>query len=76
MNNFGGRIDPASIFNPSSNLKVLDLSQNNFSGPLPDISLFSSSLQQLWVHIAYSSLIIWIWYFNRVCVKLIKLNLY
>jgi Leucine-rich repeat (LRR) protein len=47
MNNFGGPIDPALIFNPSSNLKVLDLSQNNFSGPLPDINLFSTSLQQL-----------------------------
>jgi hypothetical protein len=47
MNNFGGPIDPASIFNPSSNLKVLDLSQNNFSGPLPDFGLFSTSLQQL-----------------------------
>ncbi|KAH8951031.1 hypothetical protein BDL97_09G004700 [Sphagnum fallax] len=47
MNNFGGPIDPASIFNPSSNLKVLDLSRNNFSGPLPDFGLFSTSLQQL-----------------------------
>ncbi|CAM6043272.1 unnamed protein product [Sphagnum compactum] len=47
MNNFGGPIDPASIFNPSSNLKVLDLSRNNFSGPLADITLFSTSLQQL-----------------------------
>ncbi|CAK9236400.1 unnamed protein product [Sphagnum troendelagicum] len=47
MNNFGGPIDPALIFNPSSNLKVLDLSQNNFNGPLPNISLFSTSLQQL-----------------------------
>ncbi len=47
MNKFGGPIDPASIFNPSSNLKVLDLSQNNFNGPLPDINFFSTSLQQL-----------------------------
>ncbi|KAH8944769.1 hypothetical protein BDL97_12G002000 [Sphagnum fallax] len=47
MNNFGGRIDPTLIFNPSSNLTVLDLSRNNFNGPLPDISLFSTSLQQL-----------------------------
>ncbi|CAM6061030.1 unnamed protein product, partial [Sphagnum tenellum] len=47
MNKFSGAIDPASIFNPASNLKVLDLSQNNFSGPLPNISLFSTSLQQL-----------------------------
>jgi hypothetical protein len=47
MNNFDGRIDPASIFNPSPNLKVLDLSRNNFNGPLPDMSLFSTSLQQL-----------------------------
>jgi Leucine-rich repeat (LRR) protein len=47
MNKFSGPIDPASIFNPASNLKVLDLSQNNFSGPLPNISLFSTSLQQL-----------------------------
>ncbi|KAH9553252.1 hypothetical protein CY35_09G109000 [Sphagnum magellanicum] len=47
MNKFDGPIDPASIFNPSSNLKVLDLSRNNFSGSLPDISLFSTSLQQL-----------------------------
>ncbi len=69
MNKFDGPIDPASIFNPSSNLKVLDLSRNNFSGSLPDISLFSTSLQQLWVHIACSSLVIWSWYFNRVCMK-------
>ncbi|KAH8951257.1 hypothetical protein BDL97_09G017800 [Sphagnum fallax] len=47
MNNFDGRIDPASIFNPSPNLKVLDLSRNSFNGPLPDMSLFSTSLQQL-----------------------------
>ncbi|CAM6055326.1 unnamed protein product, partial [Sphagnum tenellum] len=47
MNNFGGPINPALVFNPSSNLKVLDLSRNNFSGPLPNISLFSTSLQQL-----------------------------
>ncbi|CAN5976136.1 unnamed protein product [Sphagnum jensenii] len=47
MNNFDGPIDPASIFNPSPNLKVLDLSRNNFNGPLPDMSLFSTSLQQL-----------------------------
>ncbi|CAM6008850.1 unnamed protein product [Sphagnum balticum] len=47
MNKFGGPIEPASIFNPSSNLKVLDLSRNNFSGPLPDFGLFSTSLQQL-----------------------------
>ncbi|CAM6060888.1 unnamed protein product [Sphagnum tenellum] len=47
MNNFDGSIDLASIFNAPSNLKVLDLSQNNFSGPLPNMSLFSTSLQQL-----------------------------
>jgi hypothetical protein len=47
MNNFDGRIDPPLIFNQSSNLKVLDLSRNNFSGPLPNMSLFSTSLQQL-----------------------------
>jgi Leucine-rich repeat (LRR) protein len=47
MNNFDGHIDPASIFNQSSNLKVLDLSRNNFNGPLPNMSLFSTSLQQL-----------------------------
>jgi Leucine-rich repeat (LRR) protein len=47
MNRFDGPIDPASIFNPSSNLKVLDLSRNNFSGPLPNFSIFSMSLQQL-----------------------------
>jgi hypothetical protein len=64
MNNFGDLIDPASIFNPSSNLKVLDLSRNNFSGPLPDFGLFRTSLQQLWVHIACSSLVIWSWYFH------------
>jgi hypothetical protein len=47
MNRFDGPIDPASIFNQSSNLKVLDLSRNNFSGPFPNFSLFSMSLQQL-----------------------------
>ncbi len=47
MNKFDGLIDPASIFNPSSNLNVLDLSQNNFSGPLPNINFSSKSLQQL-----------------------------
>jgi hypothetical protein len=47
MNNFDGHIDPTSIFNQSPNLKVLDLSRNNFGGPLPNMSLFSTSLQQL-----------------------------
>jgi Leucine-rich repeat (LRR) protein len=47
MNKFGGPIVAASIFNPASNLTVLDLSQNNFSGPLPNISFFNTSLQQL-----------------------------
>ncbi|CAK9237225.1 unnamed protein product [Sphagnum troendelagicum] len=47
MNKFDGLIDPASIFNPSSNLNVLDLSWNNFSGPLPNINFSSTSLQQL-----------------------------
>jgi hypothetical protein len=28
-------------------LNVLDLSQNNFSGPLPNINFSSKSLQQL-----------------------------
>jgi hypothetical protein len=31
----------------TSNLTVLDLSQNNFNGTLPNMSLFSNSLQQL-----------------------------
>jgi len=47
MNKFDGLIDPASIFNPSSNLNMLDLSWNNFSGPLPNINFSSMSLQQL-----------------------------
>ncbi|KAH9552963.1 hypothetical protein CY35_09G095400 [Sphagnum magellanicum] len=47
INNFGGPIDPALIFNQASKLKVLDLSRNNFCGPLPNLSLFSTSLQQL-----------------------------
>ncbi|KAH9552967.1 hypothetical protein CY35_09G095600 [Sphagnum magellanicum] len=48
MNSFNGPIDLASIFNLSSNLKVLDLSRNNFSGLLPNLSLLiSTSLQQL-----------------------------
>jgi hypothetical protein len=34
MNKFDGLIDHVSIFNPSSNFNVLDLSWNNFSGPL------------------------------------------
>ncbi|CAK9236402.1 unnamed protein product [Sphagnum troendelagicum] len=45
MNKFDGLIDLASIFNPSSTLNVLDLSWNNFSGPLPSINfLVVSSL--------------------------------
>jgi hypothetical protein len=48
MNKFNGPIIFESIFNiQTSNLTVLDLSQNNFTGTLPDISLFSNSLQQL-----------------------------
>ncbi|KAH9553228.1 hypothetical protein CY35_09G108000, partial [Sphagnum magellanicum] len=47
--------NPASIFNTSSKLKVLDLSRNNFSGSLPDISLFSTSLQQLLENSTYCS---------------------
>jgi len=70
MNSFNGPIDLASIFNLSSNLKVLDLSRNNFSGILPNLSLLiSTSLQQLWVHIAHSFMVISSWYFNRVCMK-------
>jgi len=69
MNIFDGPIVLASIFNLSSNLKVLDLSRNDFSGLLPNLSLFSTSLQLLWVHIARSLLVIWSWYFNRVCMK-------
>jgi hypothetical protein len=49
MNQFNGPIIFESIFNiqTSNNLTVLLLSQNNFTGPLPDISLFSGSLQLL-----------------------------
>jgi hypothetical protein len=48
MNKFDGNIILKSIFNiQTCNLKMLDLSQNNFNGPLPDISLFLNSLQQL-----------------------------
>ncbi|KAH9553217.1 hypothetical protein CY35_09G107200 [Sphagnum magellanicum] len=49
MNQFNGPIIFESIFNiqTSNNLTVLRLSQNNFTGPLPDISLFSGSLQAL-----------------------------
>jgi hypothetical protein len=45
MNKFDGHIILKSIFNiQTSNLKVLDLSQNNFNSPLLDISLFLNSL--------------------------------
>jgi hypothetical protein len=48
MNKFGGPIILQSIFNnQTSNLTLLDLLQNNFKGTLPDMSLFSNSLQQL-----------------------------
>jgi hypothetical protein len=48
MNKFDGHIILESIFNiQTSNLKVLDLSHNNFNGLLPNISSFSNSLQQL-----------------------------
>jgi len=48
MNKFDGPIilNSTFIIQPS-NLTVLDLSQNNFNGTLPDMSLFSNSLQQL-----------------------------
>ncbi|CAK9264221.1 unnamed protein product [Sphagnum jensenii] len=46
-NYFNGSIIPTSIFNTSANLAVLDLSLNNFTGLLPDLSTFSNSLTQL-----------------------------
>ncbi|CAK9219119.1 unnamed protein product [Sphagnum troendelagicum] len=46
-NYFNGSIIPTSIFNTSANLTVLDLSHNNFTGLLPDLSTFSNSLTQL-----------------------------
>ncbi|CAM6045857.1 unnamed protein product, partial [Sphagnum compactum] len=69
MNNFGGLIDPASIFNPASNLKVLDLSQNNFFGPLPDISFLSTSLQQLdlsYNHFNSPQVLTWLFGFDQL----------
>jgi hypothetical protein len=46
MNKFDGPITYQTIFF-IANLTVLDLSQNNFNGTLPNMSLFSNSLQQL-----------------------------
>jgi hypothetical protein len=46
-NHFNGSIILTSIFNTSANLTVLDLSLNNFTGLLPDLSTFSNSLTQL-----------------------------
>jgi hypothetical protein len=46
-NYFNGSIIPTSIFNTSANLTVLDLSHNNFTGLLPNLSIFSNSLTQL-----------------------------
>ncbi len=51
MNKFDGPIILQSIFGSQTPnltvLDVLDLSQNNFNGTLPDMSVFSNSLQQL-----------------------------
>jgi hypothetical protein len=48
MNSFDGDMILQWIFPVTpSNLTVLDLSQNNFNGTLPNMSLFSNSLQQL-----------------------------
>jgi Leucine-rich repeat (LRR) protein len=46
-NYFNGSIIPTSIFNTLANLTILDLSHNNFTGLLPDLSTFSNSLTQL-----------------------------
>ncbi|KAH9537688.1 hypothetical protein CY35_16G066100 [Sphagnum magellanicum] len=46
-NYFNGSIIPTSIFSPSANLAVLDLSHNDFTGLLPNWSTFSNSLTQL-----------------------------
>ncbi|KAH8944683.1 hypothetical protein BDL97_13G125800 [Sphagnum fallax] len=46
-NGFGNLIFHPSIANVSSDLQVLDLSQNKLNGSLPDLSSFSSTLQQL-----------------------------
>ncbi len=48
MNSFDGDVVAQLFFSQEpENLTVLDLSHNNFNGTLPDMSLFSSSLQQL-----------------------------
>ncbi|CAM6078987.1 unnamed protein product [Sphagnum tenellum] len=46
-NGFGNLIFHPSSVNVSSDLQVLDLSQNKLNGSLPDLSSFSSTLQQL-----------------------------
>ncbi|CAK9870646.1 unnamed protein product [Sphagnum jensenii] len=45
-NGFENLIFHPSISNVSSDLQVLDLSQNKFNGSLPDFNSFSSTLQQ------------------------------
>ncbi|KAH9537691.1 hypothetical protein CY35_16G066300 [Sphagnum magellanicum] len=46
-NYFNGSIIPTSIFNTSANLTILDLSHNNFTSLLPNLSTLSNSLTQL-----------------------------
>ncbi|CAK9235747.1 unnamed protein product [Sphagnum troendelagicum] len=47
FNNLSGNVSIDSIFNLSSPLGFLDLSFNSFTGALPNVSIFSNSLQHL-----------------------------
>ncbi|KAH8954473.1 hypothetical protein BDL97_08G079800 [Sphagnum fallax] len=47
FNNLSGNVSIDSIFNLTSPLGFLDLSFNSFTGALPNVSIFSNSLQHL-----------------------------
>jgi hypothetical protein len=46
-NNLSGNVLIDSIFNSTSPLGILDLSFNSFTGALPNVTIFSNSLQHL-----------------------------
>jgi len=72
FNNLNGNVSIDSIFNSTSPLGILDFSFNYFTGALPNVNIYSNSLQHLW---ASFLLPLWtstkLWHFNTKRSKVI-----
>lgn len=42
QNHFSGKVDALYMFHQRANLELLDISSNDFTGPLPDLGRFGS----------------------------------